>query len=175
MKKTVKNCTTCNQIGQERCPEHVNTDHFSKKLWEFEHSDNVIKLDFNCYTTQCSQYNKKMTFEELACYFYKEYYHLDYPDKRCELIIRPEKITIKNAPTESQEDIDCRESLYNQYIQEYSYIGELPISDDMKQRIITDMIKVGDDAYEDGRKQASDDANEAALMAYHGARPKHKQ
>ena len=102
--------------------------------------------------------------------FYKEYYKSDYPDKRVLLTIRPEKITIKNistgeteevesdggftsiTTTESQEDIDCRESLYNQYIQEYSYIGDLPISDDMKQRIITDMIQVGDDAYKDGRK-----------------------
>ncbi len=78
MEKTVSNCTKCNQIGQERCPEHVVVDHFSQKFWEFEHSDNVIRLGFNEYTTQCSQYVWVMTFEELADYFYKEYYKLDY-------------------------------------------------------------------------------------------------
>lgn len=82
MEKTVENCTICDQIGQSRCPEHVSVSHFDQKFYEFEHSDNVIKLDFNQYTTQCTQYTWIMTFEELACYFYKEYYHLDYPDKR---------------------------------------------------------------------------------------------
>lgn len=96
MEKTVENCTICDQIGQSRCPEHVSVSHFDQKFYEFEHSDNVIKLDFNQYTTQCTQYTWIMTFEELACYFYKEYYHLDYPDKRCELKIRPEGITIRN-------------------------------------------------------------------------------
>ncbi len=125
-------------------------------------SDNVIKLDSDQYTTQCTQYTWKMTQNELASYFYKEYYRLDFPDKEVLLTIRPEKITIKNISTGETEEVesdggltsittevdefnrrvdeDARESLYNQYIQEYSYVGDLPISDDMKQRIITDMI-----------------------------------
>jgi hypothetical protein len=162
MEKTVKNCTICNQVGQSRCPEHTIVDHFEQKFYEFEHSDNVIKLDSDQYTTQCTQYTWKMTKNELASYFYKEYYRLDFPDKEVLLTIRPEKITIKNISTGETEEVesdggftsittevdefnrrvdeDARESLYNQYIQEYSYIGDLPISDDMKQRIITDMI-----------------------------------
>lgn len=57
-------------------------------------SDNVIKLDSDQYTTQCTQYTWKMTQNELASYFYKEYYRLDFPDKEVLLTIRPEKITI---------------------------------------------------------------------------------
>lgn len=96
MEKTVNNCTICDQIGQSRCPEHVVVDHFDQKLYEWMSSDNVIKLDYDQYTTQCSQYVWIMTQNELACYFYKEYYRLDYPDKHVELKIRPNKITISN-------------------------------------------------------------------------------
>jgi len=170
MENTVKNCTICNQIGQERCPEHVNTDHFEQKFYEWVGSDNVIEIRYGVYVEQSGLYQKEYSQNELASFFYKEYYKSDYPDNRSLLFFTPAITTIEDVATgkteevksdegftsitttESQEDIDCRESLYNQYIQEYSYIGDLPISDDMKQRIITDMIQVGDDAYKDGRK-----------------------
>jgi len=79
MEKTVNNCTICNQIGQNRCPQHVVVDHFEQKFHEFIYSDNVVGHKFDVYTTQCSQYTWKMTYNELASYFYKEYYRVDYP------------------------------------------------------------------------------------------------
>ena len=78
MEKTVKNCTICDQVGQNRCPEHVVVNHFDQKFHEWISSNNVIKLGIDQYTTQCSQYVWIMTRKELADYFYKEYYKLDY-------------------------------------------------------------------------------------------------
>lgn len=154
MEKTVNNCTICDRIGQSRCPEHTIVDHFEQKLYEWMSSDNVIEIRNGVYVEQSGLYQKEYSQNELACFFYKEYYKSDYPDKEVLLTIRPEKITIKNISTGETEEVesdggftsittvgeDTREELYNQYIQEYSYIEELPISDDMKQRIICDMI-----------------------------------
>ena len=78
MEKTVKNCSICNQIGQNRCPEHVVVDHFDQKFHEWMSSDQVIEWSFNEYSTQCTQYRGTFTQNELADYFYNEYYKLDY-------------------------------------------------------------------------------------------------
>ena len=78
MEKTVKNCSICNQIGQNRCPEHVVVDHFDQKFHEWVESDNVVRCNDGNYITQCSQYTWIFTQDELADYFYKEYYKLDY-------------------------------------------------------------------------------------------------
>jgi hypothetical protein len=167
MEKTVKNCTICNQVGQSRCPEHTIVDHFEQKFYEFEHSDNVIKLDSDQYTTQCTQYTWKMTKNELASYFYKEYYRLDFPDKEVLLTIRPEKITIKNISTGETEEVESDggftsittskndhmeyavgnqkfdervEELYNEIIQDFDYVADYNISEDDQQTIITDIV-----------------------------------
>jgi len=158
MEKTVKNCTICDQIGQSRCPEHVVVDHFEQKFYEWMSSDNVIKLDSDQYTTQCTQYTWKMTKNELASYFYKEYYRLDFPDKEVLLTIRPEKITIKNISTGETEEVESDggftsittlkndqidervEELYNEIIQEFDYIADYNISEDDKQTMITDIV-----------------------------------
>jgi hypothetical protein len=40
---------------------------------EWKHSDNVSKMNNGIYTTQCSQYKKGFTAQELYNYFMKEY------------------------------------------------------------------------------------------------------
>ena len=52
----------------------MNTQDFKKELQEWIDSDNVVKFDVDQYGTQCTQYRKTFTLQELTEYFYKEYY-----------------------------------------------------------------------------------------------------
>jgi len=49
---------------------------YELELIDWINSDNVVKIDIDQYVTQCTQYNRKFTYNELDSYFIKEYINI---------------------------------------------------------------------------------------------------
>jgi len=65
------------------------------EIWR--ESDNVVKTSENGYKTQCSQYNKEFSHDELKAYFIKEYAEnsKDYADEIADLFNHYEDLPLK--------------------------------------------------------------------------------